>query len=296
MEEAPAPTTKLKSTPLDERVAAVEDFVAINERLLSVGNLSWSDATADGRLLAINSALRRQLESLRASTTLARQGLGHLAVAFVRASLEDVMYLGFFTSLGQAEAQELFLAFGRWDVTRSLLAQRNYVGDEVMAQLWYPKAFLDAMEAERDKQQAALVVLRKKHGWQGRLPSGDWIAERAGKRDLYEYLHAATSRALHFSAGEIMRRSWGEPGGIMTTDKPEFREHLAAFALDQLWRLYVDTWQVAMPLLSAACISSDDTLTFDELRPVLDRLLAAGKVPLVHAHEYNLTPDGRLVV
>lgn len=204
------------------------------------------------------------------------------------------MYLGFFTSLDLGESQELFLAFGRWDVTRSLLAQRDHLGDEVMAQLWYSRPFLNAVQANRDDLQAALVSLRKKYGWTGRLPSGDWIADRAGKRELYEYLHAATSRALHFSAGEIMRRSWGHPGGIVTTEKPEFREHLSAFALDQLWHLYVETWSVAMPLLSTAGVSSDEGLNDDELRSVLDRLLATGRVPLVHAHEYNLTPDGPL--
>ncbi len=78
------------------------------------------------------------------------------------------------------------------------------------------------------------------------------------------------------------------------TDKSEFRDHLSSFALDQLWRLYVETWRVTMPLLEAAGISSDDRLSFDEMQPVLDRLLSAGKVPLVHAHEWNLTPDGPL--
>jgi hypothetical protein len=46
--------------------------------------------------------------------------------------------------------------------------------------------------------------------------------------------------------------------------------------------------------MEAAAISSDDSLTFTDLQPVLDRLLALGRVPLVHAHEWNLTPDGPL--
>jgi hypothetical protein len=282
------------ATPLTERIAAIEGFVEVAGRLLTVGDLKWADVEADYRLLAINSALRRQLESIRAAVLLGRQDLGHLAVAFVRASLEDVMYLGFFVSLDMEDSQKLFKLLGNWDTLRSLLAQRAYVGDEMMARLWYPETFLDTAVDAREKVRTELKALQKQYKWSGGiLPSGDWIADRSDQRELYDYLHAATSRALHFSAGEIMRRGWGHPSGKIVTDKSEFRDHLASFALDQLWRLYVETWKVTLPLLESAGISSDDSLDFDEMRPVLDRLLAAGKVPLVHTHEWNLTPEGR---
>jgi hypothetical protein len=99
-----------------------------------------------------------------------RHNLGHLAVAFIRASLEDVMYLTFFVGLDQTDSQELFKIMGNWDSLR----------------------------------------------------------------------------------------------------------------------------QVAMPLLEEAGISGDGTLTFEEIQPVIDRLLRLGKVPLVHSHEWNLTPEGPL--
>ena len=237
-------------TPLTERIQAIEDFAELADRMITVGELRSSDVAADYRLLAINATLRRQAESIRAAALLARQGLGHLAVAFVRASLEDVIYLAFFVSLDLADSQELFKLMGNWDSLRSLLAQREYVGDEMMGQLWYSKAFLDAAAQSRDMVKTDLKRLQKKYKWSGGLlPSGDWIADQADQRKLYDYLHAASSRALHFSAGEIMRRGWGHPSGIIITDKPEFREHLASFALDQLWRLYIETWNVATPLL-----------------------------------------------
>lgn len=280
---------------LSERVEAVEAFVDIASRLTAVGDLKWADVEADYRLLAINVALRRQLESMRAATTLARQDLGHHAVAFVRASLEDVMYLGFFGSLPLEDSQKLFLLFGAWDTTRSLLAQRGYVGDDVMKSLWYTETFLDAVQLKREEVRSELRLMQQHYRWAGGdLPSGAWVAERVGQTPLYNYLHAATSRSLHFSAGEIMRRGWGDPTGAMITDKPEFRAHLASFALDQLWRLYVDTWHVTSPLMEAAAISTDDGLGFSDIEPVLSRLLSLGKVPLVHAHEWNLTPAGPL--
>jgi hypothetical protein len=270
-----------------------KSLIEVAGRLVAVGDLKWVDVDADYRLLAINVALRRQLESIRAAVVLARQDLGHLAVAFVRASLEDVIYLSFFVSLALDDSQKLFLLLGNWDMTRSLLAQRAYVGDDVMKELWYPTGLLDAVQLKRDEVRSQLKELQKHYKWPGGdLPSGAWIAEKADQKDLYDYLHAATSRSLHFSAGEIMRRGWGHPSGKLITDKPEFRAHLASFALDQLWRLYVETWKVTLPLMDAAAISSDDSLGFVDMKPVLSRLLALGRVPLVHAHEWNLTPEG----
>jgi hypothetical protein len=63
--------------------------------MVVVGELKWAAVDANYRLLAINSSLRRQLETIAAAIMLAKQDLGHLAVAFVRGSLEDMMYLTF---------------------------------------------------------------------------------------------------------------------------------------------------------------------------------------------------------
>ncbi|MEV0193391.1 DUF5677 domain-containing protein [Kitasatospora purpeofusca] len=283
------------SDNLMQRIQTTEEFVEFADRLLGLGDLKWSEVEADYRCLAVNACLRRQIESMKAATILARQDLGHLAVSFVRASLEDVLYLGFFGSLPLKDSQELFLLLGTWDSTRSLLAQRAYVGEDAMKDLWYPEGLLDAASIKRDEIRASLKELQKRYRWSGgMLPAADWVAERAGKKKLYDYLHAATSRALHFSAGEIMRRGWGQPSGRMTTNNPEFRSHLALFALDQLWRLHVESWAATSPFWEGAGVSNNDSLSFSDTEPIVNRLLSLGNVPLVHAHEWNLTPEGPL--
>jgi hypothetical protein len=280
-----------------ERVEAVAAFAEVAERLIVVGDLEWADAEADWRTLAVNVCLRRQQEQLRAAVLLARQSLGHLAVGYVRTSLEDLLFLGYLATLSREDSRELLDAMGRWDHIRSLLAQRDYLGDEEMKNLWYPAEFLNAAQAERGRVEERLKDLRKKHRWSGGLlPSAPWAAEQAGRSEFCEYLYAATSRSVHFSMGEVMRRSWGDPGGRVTTSHPQFNEHLASFALDQLWRLFMDTAEVAMNLIQGGMegsgIGPDDSLDYEAIEPVLDRLLALGKVPLVHAHEWNLGPDG----
>ena len=200
------------SPELQARVEAVEAFISLADRLFEIHVIEWSAVEDDWRLLAINGAFRRQLESITAAILLTKQGLGHLSVTFVRAALEDVMYLRFFLGLDRIASQRLFTLLGRWDGFRSLLSQRNFVGDEVMKDLWYSTEFLDAAEDRRNETRDALKELQKQYRWRGGIvPSADWIAERAGQRELYDYLHAATSRALHFSAGEMNAARLGQP-------------------------------------------------------------------------------------
>ena len=140
-------------TPLAVRIEAVERFADCAEHVLTVTDPAWSDVAHDYRLLAVNSSLRRQQESIRAAILLSRHDLGHLAVAFVRAALDDVIYLRFFASLDLDRSQELFAAMSNFDSLRALLAQRNYIGDKEMARPWYPTPFFDWAEPGAPKPE-----------------------------------------------------------------------------------------------------------------------------------------------
>jgi hypothetical protein len=156
--------------------------------------------------------------ALDATVVLARAGLGHLAVGFVRPALDELLWMLWVKDLSQQNAQDLLMAMGRSDGIRSLLAQRAYVGDAVMQELWYPVAFLDAQAQLLTLANDELEKSRRLFNWSGRpLPSASWVAEQTGHKDLYDYLHAAASRALHFSMGEVMRNGWGEPSGKLVT-------------------------------------------------------------------------------
>jgi hypothetical protein len=275
------------------RANTIKELLPRLRELIEVTDLKWDDATKDIRLLAINHVMRRQLEALDATLSLAAVNAGHLAVVFVRPALEEMLWIKYLTSIDRAIAQRLLSAMGSYDSLRSLLSQADYIGEKAMCDLWYSPEFLAAARDRVPEVERELSDLRSELTWQGRqVPSTAWIAKSVGERRVYEYLHSATSRSLHFSAGEVLRRSWGTPGGKVTTEKPEFRTHLSEFALDQLWRLLLETAGAAMPLLSEAGIESEDSLTDDRIMPLINGLLDLGKVPLVHAHEWNLTPEG----
>lgn len=278
------------------RSSAVEAWITAQKTVVIIGDLSWDTAWSDIRRLAVNYILRRQFEALDATVVLVKAGLGHLAVGFVRPALDELLWMLWVKDLSQQNAQQLLVAMGRSDAIRSLLAQRAYVGDVVMQELWYPVAFLDAREQQQTHVKDELKKLGKQFNWSGQpLPSAKWDAEQSGHAELYDYLHAASSRALHFSMGEVMRNGWGEPGGKIVTLKPEFRQHQASFALYQLPVLFAKTLVACTDFQEDAGITYSGDITLQEqVTTAAEALGQLGRVPLVHAHEWNLTPSGPL--
>lgn len=278
----------------NSRLAAVERWIAAQKQALIVGDLPWETAWSDLRLIAVNYILRRQFEALDATVVLAKAGFGHLAVGFVRPALDELLWMLWIKDLPRKDANNLLSTMGRSDAIRSLAAQRAYVGDVVMQELWYPIAFLDAQEQQQPTVKAELKKLREQFNWSGSpLPSARWVAEQSGHKDLYDYLHAAASRALHFSMGEVMRNGWGEPEGKLTTLKPEFREYRTDFALYQLPVLFLETAIACGDFFKDAGIfePEDDALQ-ERVTKTANAIGRFGRVPLVHAHEWNLTPSG----
>ena len=282
------------SENLAKRILALEAVLVDAKKLVSVGDLKWDDVMSDLRLLAVNHILRRQLESLDAALALAKMGLGHLAVSFVRPALEEMIWLKYLTDLSEEDANKIkiLLAMGKNDALRSLMAQRDYVGAETMQDLWYTDSWLNGKEATLTKVKEELKDLSAEFGWDRKSgPTMQWLAEKTDEVELYKYLHAASSRAIHFSAGEIMRRGWGAPGGIMTTGPEEFRAHLSNFALYELLELFLQTATSSDQLLEDAGISSEIPDAESQILITAGTLGELGRVPLVHAAEWNLTPE-----
>jgi len=283
------------SENLAKRINALEAVLVDAKGLISVGDLKWDDVMSDLRLLAVNHILRRQLESLDAALALAKMGLGHLAVSFVRPALEEMSWLKYLTDLSEEDANKILLAMGNNDGLRSLMAQRDYVGAEAMRDLWYTDSWLDAQEATLTRVKEDLKGLSTEFGWDRKSgPTMRWLAKKTDEVELYKYLHAASSRAIHFSAGEIMRRGWGAPGGIMTTGPEEFRAHLSNFALYELLELFLQTVASSDRLLEDAGISSEIPEAESQILITAETLGELGRVPLVHAAEWNLTSEGPL--
>lgn len=278
------------------RLTAVEAWLAAIKKMTVVGDMRWETGWADLRRIAVNYIIRRQLDALDATVMLARNNLGHLTVGFVRPALDELLWLSWVKDLPIEKSQQLLMLMGSSDAIRSILAQRNYVGDPVMQELWYPVGFLEALASKEEGYKSAITALGKELDWRGNpLPTARWVAKQSGHELLFEYLHAAASRALHFSMGEVMRNGWGEPGGKLITDKAEFRQYRTDFALYQLPLLFLETSVASGAFLAdAGVIENYDESIVAEVASTVKAMAKLGRVPLVHAHEWNLTPEGPL--
>lgn len=81
-------------------------------RAIRFDPLTWDESNPDLRALTINSCVRRQRDALVGAIALGEAGQGHRAVAFVRAFLEERMWVAFLAAMTRSEANALLLAMG----------------------------------------------------------------------------------------------------------------------------------------------------------------------------------------
>ena len=114
-------------------------------------------------------------------------------------------------STHKSEAEELLSAFGHGEVVASLNAQDDYVGRKVTRELGL-EVHLLKMRRSEPLARARLQKLGQKLGWEkrtvesGTLPSVGYIAKQIGQTKLYNLLYHPTSRFVHFSTSELLRR------------------------------------------------------------------------------------------
>ncbi|KSU73667.1 hypothetical protein AS032_20900 [Rhodococcus qingshengii] len=269
----------------------VGELLPVFELLLSRQPIQWSDVENNMCLIGARFALTRQFESLRAAVELCNVDLGHLAVGFVRPACEELLWLQYLATLDESVAHDVYLALGSNDVMRSAQATHDFLGVEMMTQNGFPSGFSEFLTRVVPAQRKSLKAVGKSLGWpttRSPVPSTQWISEQVGQRKLYDYLYAASSRAVHFSAGEGLRRAWGDPDGAISVEDVHHRLYLADFALWQLTKLFLQTISNTEPWQGEFVPIETD---FKDDADALDRLSAFQDlpgVPLVIAGEYEL--------
>lgn len=248
------------------------------------------DFARDPRTLASVVSFRRQVESLQAALRLEEAGLGHLAVSFVRPAVEEVLWIVYLNKLSVDDARAVLIGMAADDALRSIQAELGHRGTEAMEHIGYPAAYLAALDQTQQENESHLKAVWLRLGYKGKSPNLKWIAEQADKLSVYLHLHPASSRAVHFSAGEIFRRAWfdGETRSVRIDD-PAHRGFLRDFAFDQLIRMCVFTL-VEIHVETAS--PPEEVATADAvLSQLFKDLVLLGEVPLSTPEEMNL-PQG----
>ena len=210
----------------------------------SASDLPWTPS--DGFLPVIRRAtMRRQFDSLEGIADLVAEKRGYTAAPLVRPACEEFIWIKYLASIAPEDSEQLLVCLANKEFLDSLRAQDDYGGRTLTRNLGLA-SFLEDAEARSASLQQRLRALGTRLNWQprtikdGKLPSVSWLAKETGQQRVYKFLYHATSRFVHFSAAELLRRAWGTPGSV-SVRSIHFRDYWAAFALYWGLILFIDT-------------------------------------------------------
>jgi Family of unknown function (DUF5677) len=198
-------------------------------------------------------AVIRQREAIDAIISLCETGHSAFAVCLLRPAYEEQLWLEYLAK-HKADAPKLVLALSQKIIAESMRAQLEYMGKESMHAVGFSMTFVKRFLAQAAQSLTTLKTLGAKLGWrQGAdLPTLTHIAQKVGRKNEYDFLYEATSRYVHFSPHELMRRAWGDHREMRISSR-HFTGYWSAFALHWSLRIYVDT------IIACADLFPDDS-------------------------------------
>jgi hypothetical protein len=284
-----------------------QSHIERTRRLLALlGDLLEAFAHAPGYAAAMDlpkfcarAAVTRQAESLDAACDAAARGHGFAVASLVRPAVEELVTLRYLLVLGPDDSTQFLSAKLQQDLASAFTAQRRFEG----ATPWGPEVTLPtegALDTHAETATKELVQLGARHGWKiiGRGasrrcygPSMPLMSDEVGERDLYDYIYAASSRLVHFSPTELLRRGWFDP--------PDGEVRLSSSNLDSWWSAFGLGWgDVLLARTCAAALELDalpDTQVPSPPEGLEDVVAdaAASIPPLVTLSELNLSQPRR---
>ena len=250
----------------------------------AASDLTWSPC--DGFLPIIRRAvLRKQFDSLDVVSHLVAQKRGYAAATLLRPSCEELIWIKYLAGIATTDAEELVRCTTTLELIDSLEAQDDYGGRTVTKELGLLAALEGASE-RKDVIRAQLSALGERLGWDhhtvqnGQLPNLKWLAKATGQTAVYKFLYHATSRFVHFSGAELLRRAWGKPGSV-SIRSIHFRDYWGSFALYWGLSLFLDS---AIEVCDTPGMPKEG-LNEASLLSAAQRVGAHGRVPIIAAEE-----------
>jgi hypothetical protein len=280
----------------------VQDF----ERLFlsTVADITWDQFDIERMNYVEKVCIVRQHEAICAALLLAQHGLGHLAVAYVRPACEEYIWLAYLNSIDPHIADLLVGQLMLVENSRSIDAQRQYLGNERMMEYGWPSSYMRFSAEASTVAKGNIEQIATRLGWpntksrqgKGRPPKAKWIAEQTNSASLYDFLYSATSRMLHFSPQEIFRRGWGNPdeNATISLDDPSYTRYRLDFALYWLVYLLLHTYQIMKSGMDDEQHEDDEQLDAEaeELGQLIREWASyLGEVPIIRPEELNI-PQG----
>ena len=108
-------------------------------------------------------------------------------------------------------------------------------------------SYLEKTTLDKKRLRKRWENLKEKLEWpnstsQSPIPSILWLAKKTGERKIYDYIYFASSRFVHFSTHELMRRCWGDPSTeSMSINSSKFNDYWGHFSLYWGYKLFLRT-------------------------------------------------------
>ena len=232
--------------------------------------------------------LIRQYEALDTILKMAAADIGHFGVTLLRPAYEELLWIEYMNQNEKIEPKLVFLLAIR-EIIEGIKAQEKFLGAEEMSRLGFPREFVKRFASAKHPLLTRLKEIGRRLGWKRRrdesLPSVYFIAEKVGRKQEYNFLYHATSRYVHFSPVELLRRVWGRQGQVTITSK-HFAAHWQDFALYWGTRIFVET--VIASGDDVVPLSEIDDGQSDVFRNMLKNLCP---VPMITPSELESWPD-----
>ena len=232
------------------------------------------------------SAVIRQWEALHAMIVLAESQSGHFGVTLLRPAYEELVWIKYLLSVPDDANQLVLLMAGR-AVAKSVTRQEDHLGATVARNIGWTRREITAHRRKLTEINAELEAIGQRLGWSGSvLPSLAWLSHRVGKGDEYHYIYHATSRYVHFSPHELLRRVWGQHGTV-TIDSSNFSDHWEEFSA--YWSVH--TFVRLLATVDSALLEGFAVISDDVNEHILKIIAKLEPIPIVTKIELESWPE-----
>jgi hypothetical protein len=276
-------------TNIDGYLRAVRELLgSLSGWVEQSSKMAW--IPAHGALPIVRSSIiRRQYECLGIAVDLAEKGQGFAAVGLLRPACEELLWAKYLGSIARADAERVVTLMARMELCDSLRAQEEHAGATAMKHLGLA-TYARRMASKTQANARAVRELGVKLRWEkrtvegGKLPSMAFVAKSVNETKLYKLLYHASSRYVHFSPHELMRRAWGKTGE-MSVSSSHFADYWGSFVLYWGTFLLAGTFAVAATLGEESEL--DVTIDGERLLKASETIGELGPVPIITAGELD---------